>query len=226
MTGTAISLGVDGVPKPAVEPILSRSRMSPLRRNSLLHQGNLLHQSAHLHQGIHLPEESLLHQDPHFHQGEALKNTRRLFLPVSLTEKTKDSKESEILCQSCELFPDAHLHDEVLFNQEGHLHPGAHLHEENQSPVLHHEPKAKASLRVSERTWESRRIKEEMQGILSPTPLELHKVSSELLQKTLGKRFLLWCKADFNYDGGGGCNLKEKLWKYMYKSIIGFILCW
>ncbi|XP_036067831.1 glutamate receptor-interacting protein 2 isoform X2 [Oryzias melastigma] len=177
MTGTAISLGVDGVPKPAVEPILSRSRMSPLRRNSLLHQGNLLHQSAHLHQGIHLPEESLLHQDPHFHQGEALKNTRRLFLPVSLTEKTKDSKESEILCQSCELFPDAHLHDEVLFNQEGHLHPGAHLHEENQSPVLHHEPKAKASLRVSERTWESRRIKEEMQGILSPTPLELHKVT-------------------------------------------------
>uniref|UniRef100_A0A3B3B7G2 Glutamate receptor interacting protein 2b n=1 Tax=Oryzias melastigma TaxID=30732 RepID=A0A3B3B7G2_ORYME len=140
MTGTAISLGVDGVPKPAVEPILSRSRMSPLRRNSLLHQGNLLHQSAHLHQGIHLPEESLLHQDPHFHQ-------------------------------------DAHLHDEVLFNQEGHLHPGAHLHEENQSPVLHHEPKAKASLRVSERTWESRRIKEEMQGILSPTPLELHKVT-------------------------------------------------
>uniref|UniRef100_A0A3P8TMC5 Glutamate receptor interacting protein 2 n=1 Tax=Amphiprion percula TaxID=161767 RepID=A0A3P8TMC5_AMPPE len=34
-----------------------------------------------------------------------------------------------------------------------------------------------ASLRVSERTWESRRIKEEMQGILSPTPLELHKVT-------------------------------------------------
>uniref|UniRef100_A0A3Q1BLD7 PDZ domain-containing protein n=1 Tax=Amphiprion ocellaris TaxID=80972 RepID=A0A3Q1BLD7_AMPOC len=30
---------------------------------------------------------------------------------------------------------------------------------------------------VSERTWESRRIKEEMQGILSPTPLELHKVT-------------------------------------------------
>uniref|UniRef100_A0AAQ5Z775 PDZ domain-containing protein n=1 Tax=Amphiprion ocellaris TaxID=80972 RepID=A0AAQ5Z775_AMPOC len=27
------------------------------------------------------------------------------------------------------------------------------------------------------RTWESRRIKEEMQGILSPTPLELHKVT-------------------------------------------------
>uniref|UniRef100_A0A673A0N8 Glutamate receptor interacting protein 2b n=1 Tax=Sphaeramia orbicularis TaxID=375764 RepID=A0A673A0N8_9TELE len=34
-----------------------------------------------------------------------------------------------------------------------------------------------ASLRVSERTWESRRIKEEMQGIVSPTPLELHKVT-------------------------------------------------
>uniref|UniRef100_A0A8C7YZJ0 Glutamate receptor interacting protein 2b n=1 Tax=Oryzias sinensis TaxID=183150 RepID=A0A8C7YZJ0_9TELE len=69
MTGTAISLGVDGISKPAVEPILSHSRMSPLRRNSLLHQGNLLHQSVHLHQGIHLPEESHLHQDPHFHQG-------------------------------------------------------------------------------------------------------------------------------------------------------------
>uniref|UniRef100_A0AAX7SQ77 PDZ domain-containing protein n=1 Tax=Astatotilapia calliptera TaxID=8154 RepID=A0AAX7SQ77_ASTCA len=48
-----------------------------------------------------------------------------------------------------------------------------------QSPLLHHEPKSKASLRVSERTWESRRIKEEMQGILSPTPLELHKVKSD-----------------------------------------------
>uniref|UniRef100_A0AAQ5X005 PDZ domain-containing protein n=1 Tax=Amphiprion ocellaris TaxID=80972 RepID=A0AAQ5X005_AMPOC len=72
MTGTAISLGVDGVNKPPGEPILSHSRMSPLRRNSLLHQGNLLHQG---------------------------------------------------------------------------------------------------------RTWESRRIKEEMQGILSPTPLELHKVT-------------------------------------------------
>uniref|UniRef100_A0A674MPI4 Glutamate receptor interacting protein 2 n=1 Tax=Takifugu rubripes TaxID=31033 RepID=A0A674MPI4_TAKRU len=31
--------------------------------------------------------------------------------------------------------------------------------------------------KVSERTWESRRIKEEMQGIVSPTPLELHKVT-------------------------------------------------
>uniref|UniRef100_A0A674NY63 Glutamate receptor interacting protein 2 n=1 Tax=Takifugu rubripes TaxID=31033 RepID=A0A674NY63_TAKRU len=45
MTGTAISLGVDGVPKPPPEPILSHSRMSPLRRNSLLNQGNLLHQT-------------------------------------------------------------------------------------------------------------------------------------------------------------------------------------
>uniref|UniRef100_H2UVK4 Glutamate receptor interacting protein 2 n=1 Tax=Takifugu rubripes TaxID=31033 RepID=H2UVK4_TAKRU len=78
MTGTAISLGVDGVPKPPPEPILSHSRMSPLRRNSLLNQGNLLHQPPHLAQG---------------------------------------------------------------------------------------------------RTWESRRIKEEMQGIVSPTPLELHKVT-------------------------------------------------
>uniref|UniRef100_A0A3P8WE04 Glutamate receptor interacting protein 2 n=1 Tax=Cynoglossus semilaevis TaxID=244447 RepID=A0A3P8WE04_CYNSE len=40
-----------------------------------------------------------------------------------------------------------------------------------------HSSKPKASLRASERTWESRRIKEEMQGILSPTPLELHKVT-------------------------------------------------
>uniref|UniRef100_A0A6Q2YM02 PDZ domain-containing protein n=1 Tax=Esox lucius TaxID=8010 RepID=A0A6Q2YM02_ESOLU len=35
----------------------------------------------------------------------------------------------------------------------------------------------KNTLRVSEKTWESRRIKEEMQEILSPTPLELHKVT-------------------------------------------------
>uniref|UniRef100_A0A8D3EGC1 Glutamate receptor interacting protein 2 n=1 Tax=Scophthalmus maximus TaxID=52904 RepID=A0A8D3EGC1_SCOMX len=45
MTGTAISLGVDGANKTAVEPMMSHSRMSPLRRNSLLLQGNL-----HLHQ--------------------------------------------------------------------------------------------------------------------------------------------------------------------------------
>uniref|UniRef100_A0A8C4FD35 Glutamate receptor interacting protein 2b n=1 Tax=Dicentrarchus labrax TaxID=13489 RepID=A0A8C4FD35_DICLA len=38
MTGTAISLGVDGVNKPPAEAILSHSRMSPMRRNSLLHQ--------------------------------------------------------------------------------------------------------------------------------------------------------------------------------------------
>uniref|UniRef100_A0A8C7S5R6 Glutamate receptor interacting protein 2b n=1 Tax=Oncorhynchus mykiss TaxID=8022 RepID=A0A8C7S5R6_ONCMY len=42
---------------------------------------------------------------------------------------------------------------------------------------LHHEARAKNTLRVSEKTWESRRIKEEMQEILSPTPLELHKVT-------------------------------------------------
>uniref|UniRef100_A0AAX7TAE3 PDZ domain-containing protein n=1 Tax=Astatotilapia calliptera TaxID=8154 RepID=A0AAX7TAE3_ASTCA len=52
MTGTAISLGVDGVNKPPSEPILTHSRMSPLRRNSLLHQGNLHHQGTHLHQGV------------------------------------------------------------------------------------------------------------------------------------------------------------------------------
>uniref|UniRef100_A0A671TK29 Glutamate receptor interacting protein 2 n=1 Tax=Sparus aurata TaxID=8175 RepID=A0A671TK29_SPAAU len=74
----------------------------------------------------------------------------------------------------------AHLHQEAHFNHEAHMHPGAQFHQDNQSPLLHHDPKPKASLRVSERTWESRRIKEEMQGILSPTPLELHKVSSHL----------------------------------------------
>ncbi|XP_026996620.1 glutamate receptor-interacting protein 2 isoform X4 [Tachysurus fulvidraco] len=37
--------------------------------------------------------------------------------------------------------------------------------------------KSKSTLRMSEKTWESRRIKEEMQEILSPTPLELHKVT-------------------------------------------------
>ncbi|XP_078103445.1 glutamate receptor-interacting protein 2-like [Sander vitreus] len=140
MTGTAISLGVDGINKPPAEPILSHSRMSPLRRNSLLHQGNLLHQGTHLHQGAHLHEEAHLHDEAQLHQ-------------------------------------DAHLFQEAHFNHEAHLHQGSHIHQDNQSPLLHHEPKPKASLRVSERTWESRRIKEEMQGILSPTPLELHKVT-------------------------------------------------
>lgn len=79
--------------------------------------------------------------------------------------------------------PDVHLHQEAHFNHEAHLHQGAHIHQDNQSPLMHHEPKPKASLRVSERTWESRRIKEEMQGILSPTPLELHKVSLNLCLK-------------------------------------------
>uniref|UniRef100_A0A8D3C498 Glutamate receptor interacting protein 2 n=1 Tax=Scophthalmus maximus TaxID=52904 RepID=A0A8D3C498_SCOMX len=135
MTGTAISLGVDGANKTAVEPMMSHSRMSPLRRNSLLLQGNLhLHQATHLHQGAHLHEEAHLHEDAQLHQ-------------------------------------DAHLLQDIHFSQE------AHLHHDHQSPLLHHEPKSKASLRVSERTWESRRIKEEMQGILSPTPLELHKVT-------------------------------------------------
>uniref|UniRef100_A0A8C6SG65 Glutamate receptor interacting protein 2b n=1 Tax=Neogobius melanostomus TaxID=47308 RepID=A0A8C6SG65_9GOBI len=56
MTGTAISLGVDGN-KPPPEPILSHNRMSPLRRNSLLHPGALLH----LHDEAHLLEEAQLH---------------------------------------------------------------------------------------------------------------------------------------------------------------------
>ncbi|XP_060765749.1 glutamate receptor-interacting protein 2 [Neoarius graeffei] len=42
---------------------------------------------------------------------------------------------------------------------------------------LRNEAKSKSTLRMSEKTWESRRIKEEMQEILSPTPLELHKVT-------------------------------------------------
>lgn len=45
------------------------------------------------------------------------------------------------------------------------------------SSHLRNEAKSKSTLRMSEKTWESRRIKEEMQEILSPTPLELHKVS-------------------------------------------------
>lgn len=73
----------------------------------------------------------------------------------------------------------AHMHQEAPYNNEAHFHhQEALLYQDNQAPLLHHEAKAKASLRVSERTWESRRIKEEMQGIISPTPLELHKVSS------------------------------------------------
>lgn len=63
MTGTAISLGVDGVANLPPEPILSHSRMSPLRVNSLLNQGNLLHQPPHLAQGAHLNEEAHLLED-------------------------------------------------------------------------------------------------------------------------------------------------------------------
>lgn len=76
MTGTAISLGVDGVSKPPAEPILGHSRMSPLRRNSLLHQGNLLHQTTHLHQGGHLHEEAHLHDEAQFHEGNPMANVR------------------------------------------------------------------------------------------------------------------------------------------------------
>ncbi|KAK5871929.1 hypothetical protein PBY51_012669 [Eleginops maclovinus] len=139
MTGTAISLGVEGANKPQAEPILSHSRMSPMRRNSLLHQGNLFHQGTHLHEQAHLHEEAQLHQDAH-------------------------------------LLQEAHFNHEAHLQHEAHMHQGAYIHQDSQS-LLHHESKPKASLRVSERTWESRRIKEEMQGILSPTPLELHKVT-------------------------------------------------
>ncbi|KAJ0069037.1 hypothetical protein NL108_016516, partial [Boleophthalmus pectinirostris] len=126
MTGSAISLGVEGNKAPP-EPVLSHSRMSPLRRNSLLHQGALLH----LHDQTHLHDQAHLLQEDQLHQGKT----------------------------------------------DGLLHQGAHLRQEAQSPLHFQDPKAKASLRVSERTWESRRIKEEMQGIISPTPLELHKVT-------------------------------------------------
>lgn len=74
MTGTAISLGVEGVSKPPTEPILSHSRLSPLRRNSVLHQGNLLHQTTHLHQGAHLHEEGHLHEEAQLHQGNSVAN--------------------------------------------------------------------------------------------------------------------------------------------------------
>lgn len=63
MTGSAISLGVDGLAKPPPEPILSHSRMSPLRRNSLLNQGNLIHQPPHLAPGAHLDQEAHLLDD-------------------------------------------------------------------------------------------------------------------------------------------------------------------
>uniref|UniRef100_A0A9J8D2U1 PDZ domain-containing protein n=1 Tax=Cyprinus carpio carpio TaxID=630221 RepID=A0A9J8D2U1_CYPCA len=51
-----------------------------------------------------------------------------------------------------------------------------HLSPLRKAPHLVNETKNKSTLRMSEKTWESRRIKEEIQDILSPTPLELHKV--------------------------------------------------
>uniref|UniRef100_A0A8C1R4J6 Glutamate receptor interacting protein 2b n=1 Tax=Cyprinus carpio TaxID=7962 RepID=A0A8C1R4J6_CYPCA len=52
-----------------------------------------------------------------------------------------------------------------------------HLSPLRKAPHLLNETKNKSTLRMSEKTWESRRIKEEIQDILSPTPLELHKVT-------------------------------------------------
>ncbi|XP_028969769.2 glutamate receptor-interacting protein 2 isoform X2 [Esox lucius] len=76
------------------------------------------------------------------------------------------------------LLQEAHLHEEAHLHQESHLmQPEAHLLHHEARTQLHHEAKTKNTLRVSEKTWESRRIKEEMQEILSPTPLELHKVT-------------------------------------------------
>lgn len=57
---------------------------------------------------------------------------------------------------------------------KGHCEP--HLSPLRKPPHLLNETKNKSTLRMSEKTWESRRIKEEIQDILSPTPLELHKV--------------------------------------------------
>ena len=62
MTGSAISLGVDGVPKAGQDPLLSLGRISPLRRNSLLHQGAHLHEEANLHHEHQLHQEALLHK--------------------------------------------------------------------------------------------------------------------------------------------------------------------
>lgn len=53
-----------------------------------------------------------------------------------------------------------------------------HLSPLRKAPHLLNETKSKSTLRMSEKTWESRRIKEEIQDILSPTPLELHKVDA------------------------------------------------
>lgn len=168
MTGTAITLGVDSATKPPAEPLLSHSRMSPLRRNSLLRQANLMHQNSQFHPGVHLHEDIHLHEEALIHQGRRQHGLSWQF--------EKQSFKPFFLCYS-----DSHMHEETHFDQEAHLLHGAHIHQETQSPLLHHDTKLKASLRVSERTWESRRIKEEMQGILSPTPLELHKVSLSLL---------------------------------------------
>ncbi len=51
-----------------------------------------------------------------------------------------------------------------------------HLSPLRKAPHLLNETKNKSTLRMSEKTWESRRIKDEIQDILSPTPFELHKV--------------------------------------------------
>lgn len=157
MTGTAISLGVEGVNKPPSDPILSHGRMSPLQRNSLLHQG------AHLHDELHLPD----------HEGGSCQNYRLDLGLEGVQARSSRAPFQHVLDVS---LADARL--EVHFHPDELLHAGAHLLQDNMPPLMHHEPKSKASLRVSERTWESRRIKEEMQGLLSPTPLELHKVSS------------------------------------------------
>ncbi|KAG9339655.1 hypothetical protein JZ751_023301 [Albula glossodonta] len=48
---------------------------------------------------------------------------------------------------------------------------------EREGPLLRGHTESRTSSRGFERTWESRRIKEEVQEIMSPTPLELLKVT-------------------------------------------------
>uniref|UniRef100_A0A7N6AIK9 PDZ domain-containing protein n=1 Tax=Anabas testudineus TaxID=64144 RepID=A0A7N6AIK9_ANATE len=134
-------------------------------------QGTYSHQAAGI--ALHPHEWRSAKQQQHSTTPPPGQLCRTLFWCQAL-EDLETCGQSELLR---EIEVNTHLHPEAHFNQEAHLLQGSNIHQDNQSPLLHHDPKTKASLRVSERTWESRRIKEEMQGILSPTPLELHKVT-------------------------------------------------
>uniref|UniRef100_A0A6Q2YVA6 PDZ domain-containing protein n=1 Tax=Esox lucius TaxID=8010 RepID=A0A6Q2YVA6_ESOLU len=87
-------------------------------------------------------------------------------------------QEDSFWCQALEDLETCGQSELLREIEESHLmQPEAHLLHHEARTQLHHEAKTKNTLRVSEKTWESRRIKEEMQEILSPTPLELHKVT-------------------------------------------------